>query len=253
MENKIAPSILAADFARLGEQVRAVEEAGADLIHVDVMDGHFVPNLSMGPAVVEALRSVTALPLDVHLMITDPERFIDRFVEAGASHITFHLEANGDHRRMAESLRERGIGAGICVSPPTPIDGIFPLIHLFDMALIMTVHPGFGGQSFLAENLGKARAIRAREMGWARERGEKAPSDGERHGDGERRAGGARRRIDVEVDGGIDANTVGAARDAGCNVFVAGSSIFRSPDPGEALRKIRRALDGTNRAGAGDA
>lgn len=241
MQLKIAPSILAADFARLGEQVRAVEEAGADLIHVDVMDGHFVPNLSMGPAVVAALRSVTDLPLDVHLMITDPERYIDSFVAAGASHITFHLEANGDHRRMAESLRERGIGAGMCVSPPTPIDGILPLIDILDMVLIMTVHPGFGGQSFLGENLEKARAIRR----WEGDPEGKRGRPGESAREAGRSDAGTGRPIDVEVDGGIDATTVGAARDAGCNVFVAGNSIFRSPDPGEALREIRRALGGT--------
>jgi len=214
MQVKIAPSILAADFARLGEEVRTVEAAGADLIHVDVMDGHFVPNLSMGPVVVEALRRVTRLPLDVHLMIEDPAKYMGAFIEAGAHHITFHVETVEEPAALAADLHARGLGAGLSLNPETPVDRVLDLIPHFDMILVMTVHPGFGGQSFLGENLEKARRIRERES----------------------RSG---LRLDVEVDGGIDTRTVSLARSAGCNVFVAGNSIFRSSDPKEALRALR--------------
>jgi ribulose-phosphate 3-epimerase len=215
MRLKLAPSILSADFARLGDQVRAVEEAGADQIHVDVMDGHFVPNLSMGPVVVKALRKVTRLPLDVHLMITDPERYIEAFSEAGASHISVHVESNGDHERMFSWLERRGVGRGLALNPDTPVERLFPWLSRLDLALVMTVHPGFGGQSFLAENLDKVRAIRE-------------------HPDG--------RRLDIEVDGGIDEETLDASREAGASVFVAGSSIFSTPDPARAVRELRRRL-----------
>jgi ribulose-phosphate 3-epimerase len=213
MRIKIAPSILSADFSRLGEEVRAVEEAGADQIHVDVMDGHFVPNLSMGPVVVEALRRVTRLPLDVHLMITDPEKYTPAFLKAGASHITFHVEAHPDPPRLAAFIRERGVGAGISLNPGTPAASVLPLVEHFDLILVMTVHPGFGGQSFLGENLEKVRAVRA--------------------------VAGA---VDIQVDGGIDRNTAVLAREAGANVFVAGNAIFGAPDPRVALAAIRRSL-----------
>ncbi len=221
MQLKIAPSILAADFARLGEQVRSVEAAGADMIHVDVMDGHFVPNLSMGPIVVAALRRVTRLPLDVHLMITDPGRYVDPFVGAGAHHVTFHIEVSADHRALARGLRARGIGAGLCLNPETPVDRILDLVPEFDMILVMTVHPGFGGQPFLGENLEKVARIR------------------------ERAAAGPRRDrpLDVQVDGGVDDLSAIRCRRAGCNVFVAGNSIFGAPDPGEAVRRLRRSLE----------
>ena len=228
MQLKIAPSILAADFARLGDEVRAVEAAGADMIHIDVMDGHFVPNLSMGPAVVQALRRVTRLTLDVHLMITDPGKYLDAFVAAGAHHITFHIEANGDPVEMARHLHGRGIGAGLTLNPATPVERIIDLLEHFEMFLIMTVHPGFGGQSFLGDNLQKARKIRERE---GLERRSRAP-------------------LDVEVDGGIDARTALLARRAGCNVFVAGNSIFGKPDPQGALRTLRESLEKDAAVGA---
>ena len=216
----MAPSILSADFARLGEQVRAVEDAGADQIHVDVMDGHFVPNLSMGPLVVRALRRVTALPLDVHLMISRPERFLEPFVDAGASHVSFHIEAEGDPRAMIAWLRDRGIGSGIALNPETPVEAVLDLVPLVDLVLVMTVHPGFGGQSFLPENLDKVRRLRAEEA----------------------LLRGGDRPLDIEVDGGVDERTITACRDAGANVFVAGSSIFGRPDIAAAVHSLRRGV-----------
>jgi len=223
MRHRIAPSILSADFARLGDQVRAVVEAGADQIHVDVMDGHFVPNLSMGPIVVEALRRVTECPLDVHLMISEPERYARSFVEAGAHHITFHIEIDMDHRRLCEWLRERGIGCGIAVNPETPVEKVSDLLEHIDLLLVMTVHPGFGGQSFLAENLEKVR--------WARRRIEAL------------REGGRSRVPELQVDGGVDLDTIALCRDAGANNYVAGSAIFRAEDPGAAVRALRRSIE----------
>lgn len=225
MRLKIAPSILSADFARLGEEVRAVEEAGADMIHVDVMDGHFVPNLSMGPMVVAALRRATRLPLDVHLMIEEPARYAGAFIDAGASHITFHAEVVRDARAFARDLRARGVGAGISINPETPVDSVLDLVSELDMVLVMTVHPGFGGQSFLGENLEKARRIRERER------------------DDAKRGPGRERPLDVEVDGGVDAKTAPSCWEAGCNVLVAGNAIFGKPDPREALRRIRRSVE----------
>ncbi|MBI4602873.1 MAG: ribulose-phosphate 3-epimerase [Planctomycetes bacterium] len=224
MRLKVAPSILSAAFERLGEEVRAMEEAGADQIHVDVMDGHFVPNISMGPVVVEALRRATRLPLDVHLMITDPERYLEPFVAAGAHHITFHIEACGDPAGLARRLRERGIGAGLALNPATPAGAALDLLPHFDLLLVMTVNPGFGGQPFLGDNLGKVRAIRERERGL---------------GPSRRPAAGP---LDIEVDGGIDARTARLCREAGANVFVAGNAIFRAPDPRAALRELRRSV-----------
>lgn len=223
MRLKIAPSILSADFARLADQVREVEKAGADQIHVDVMDGHFVPNLSMGPLVVEALRRVTTLPLDVHLMITDPGRYLDAFLDAGADHVSVHLESEGNLKEMAARLRKREVGAGLVLNPDTPADRALEWLPVFDMVLIMTVHPGFGGQSFLRENLEKIRLLRAAEQTL-------------------RKQGKIEKELDVEVDGGIDLASAREACRAGANVFVAGSSIFRQSSPAEAVRALRQAV-----------
>ena len=224
MSLKIAPSILAADFSRLADQVRAVEAGGADQIHVDIMDGHFVPNLSMGPLVVAALNRCTRLPLDVHLMITDPGRYLDAFIEAGAAHISFHIEVAPDPGELVKRLRERGVGVGVAVNPETPVDPVLEVADQIDMVVVMTVHPGFGGQSFLGENLEKVRALRA----WEKARGPL----------------GSGRELDIEVDGGIDITTGPLAAEAGANVHVAGSSVFGAPDPGRAVRELRRALSG---------
>ena len=223
MKLKIAPSILSADFSRLGEEVRAAEEAGADQIHVDVMDGHFVPNLSMGPIVVEALRRVTSLPLDVHLMITDPEKYVPSFLKAGASHITFHVEVHRDPPGLASMIREHGATAGLALNPETSVSSVLPFVDQFELILVMTVHPGFGGQSFLGDNLEKIGPIRE----------------------------SARKGVDVQVDGGVDGRTAVLAQQAGANVFVAGNAIFGAPDPRRALRDLRAALESGSTAETG--
>ena len=215
MTPRIAPSILSADFSRLGEQVRVVEEAGAGQVHIDVMDGHFVPNLTMGPVVVEALRSATRLPLDVHLMITDPEDYLESFIKAGADHISFHVEAKGDKGAMLDLLEERGVGKGLAVNPSTPAEEILEFLPRLDMVVVMTVNPGFGGQAFLGDNLDKVRRIRQEEEKLSLEK-----------------------KLNIEVDGGVDRGTIGACLEAGADIFVAGSAIFGAADPGAATREL---------------
>ena len=215
MTPRIAPSILSADFSRLGEQVRVVEEAGAGQVHIDVMDGHFVPNLTMGPVVVEALRSTTTLPLDVHLMITDPEDYLEAFIKAGADHISFHIEAEGDKGAMLDLLEERGVGKGLAVNPATPAEEILEFLPRLDMVVVMTVNPGFGGQDFLGDNLDKVRRIRQEEEKLSLEK-----------------------KLNIEVDGGVDRGTIGACLEAGADIFVAGSAIFGAADPGAATREL---------------
>lgn len=202
---KIAPSILSADFAALGEAVRAAEAAGADMIHVDVMDGHFVPNLTIGPPVVAALRRVTSLPLDVHLMIETPERYLEAFVRAGADYLTVHPEASVHLHRTLHTIRALGVRAGVALNPSTPELALRYVTSLLDMVLVMTVNPGFGGQSFLHEVLPKISAVRALldESG--------------------------RRDALVAVDGGIDGQTAPLVVAAGADTLVAGSAIFASP------------------------
>ncbi len=220
---KIAPSILSADFGALADAVRVVEDAGADEIHVDVMDGHFVPNLSMGPVAVRALDRVTALPLDVHLMITDPDRYVKPFVDAGADHITFHVETDTDHQALLDWLCERNIGRGIALSPDTPVERVLDYLGVVDRVLVMTVYPGFGGQSFLGDNLDKVRRIRSAEQAI-------------------RAAGRPEFSIDIQVDGGVDEETIVACHEAGADNFVAGSTVFGSPDPAAAVRALKRAI-----------
>ena len=215
MTPRIAPSILSADFSRLGEQVRVVEEAGAGQVHIDVMDGHFVPNLTMGPVVVEALRSATTLPLDVHLMITDPEDYLESFIKAGANHISFHIEAEGDKGAMLDLLEEQGVGKGIAVNPATSVEDILEFLPRLDMVVVMTVNPGFGGQAFLGDNLDKVRRLRQEEEKLSREK-----------------------KLNIEVDGGVDRGTIGACLEAGADIFVAGSAIFGAADPAAATREL---------------
>ncbi len=204
MPVRIAPSILASDFARLGEEVRAVEAAGADLVHVDVMDGRFVPNITVGPPVVSALRQVTKLPLDVHLMIVEPERYIDEFARAGADSLTVHLEASAHLHRLVQQIRHAGKKAAVALNPHSPLDGLEVVLPDLAMVLIMSVNPGFGGQQFIEAVVPKIRALRA---------------------EIERR----RLAVDIEVDGGIDAETAPVVVAAGASVLVAGSAVFHAP------------------------
>ena len=214
LEHKIAPSILSADFARLGEEIRRVEEAGADLIHFDVMDGHFVPNLSIGVPVLKSLRKISRLPLDAHLMISEPARYVRTFVEAGANSISVHAEVCDDLPGIAARIREFGARASVAINPETPVERVLAAAEHLDMILVMSVHPGFGGQGFIPESLDKLRKIR-REL--------------DRRG----------LDVDLEVDGGIKIENVAAVAAAGANVFVSGSGIFGHGDYAEIIARMR--------------
>ena len=209
----IAPSILAADFAHLADEARAVEGA-ADWLHVDVMDNHFVPNLTLGLPVVQSLRKATEIPFDVHLMITDPQRWAPSYAEAGAYNVTFHAEACEDPVALARTLRAAGSKAGLAIDRDTPIEPYLELLPHVDTLLIMTIKAGFGGQSFLPELLDKVRAVR-------------------------RRVDVAGLEVRVEVDGGISADTIEQAAEAGADAFVAGTAVYGAADPAEAVRKLR--------------
>jgi ribulose-phosphate 3-epimerase len=211
---KISPSILSADFTRLGEEIGAVERAGADYIHVDVMDGHFVPNITIGPLIVAAARRATRLPLDVHLMITDPDLFLDDFVAAGADIITVHAEALYHMHRSIQLIKEAGRRAGVSLNPATPADVLEYILDDLDMVMIMTVNPGFGGQAFIPEVIPKIRKVR--------EMIDKRGLDTE-----------------IEVDGGIGPDTIAGVASAGADVFVAGSAIFGSENYAETIRLMR--------------
>jgi len=205
MPCKLAPSILAADFARLGEQVHAVQQAGADRLHIDVMDGHFVPNLSMGPAIVESLRAVTTLPLEVHLMVREPLHFLEPFARAGADTLQIHVELGLDLLAAIDQIHALGKKAGLVINPPTPVQLSDEVVAAVDILLIMTVNPGFGGQAFMPECLDKIRQVRQLVQ-------RVKPS------------------VEIEVDGGIDAVTGAQCVQAGADVLVAGTSLFRAAD-----------------------
>ena len=208
---KVAPSLLAANFATLAQEVKRMEEAGADLFHVDVMDGHFVPNLTIGPMIVQAIRESTSLPLDVHLMIKEPEKFVERFAKAGSNGLTIHVEASGKQTpSLLRKIRSMGLKAGLALSPDTPLAKAVPFLSQVDLVLLMTVHPGFGGQSFIPSVLPKISQLRELFKG------------------------------DIEVDGGINAQTAKEAVSKGANVLVAGTYLFRAPDPKEAIQNLRR-------------
>lgn len=215
---RLCPSILSADFTRLGEEIARVESAGADFLHVDVMDGQFVPNITFGPMLVDAFRRLTKLPLDVHLMIVDPLRFLDDFARAGADHLTLHVEALADPKTAATAIRARGLRAGLSIKPATPVERLIEFLPFIDLALLMTVEPGAGGQAFLPES--PARIARLREA----------------------IATGGHDCL-LQVDGGISAETAPVAARAGADTFVAGHSIFRAPDPDAAMRGIRQSLE----------
>lgn len=211
---KVAPSILAADFSKLGEDIREIEDGGADYVHIDVMDGHFVPNITMGPQVVEAIRPLTELPLDVHLMIEEPDRYVPDFARAGADIISVHAEACPHLHRSLHLIKEQGVKTGVVLNPATPIEMIQHVLDDVDLVLLMTVNPGFGGQSFIEGVLPKIRML----------------------SDQIRKKG---LHVEVEVDGGINSRTAKMCREAGCDVFVAGSAIFKASDRKLAIEAIR--------------
>ena len=217
MKKQIAPSILSADFSRLGEEIKAVEKAGADLIHVDVMDGHYVPNITIGPGVVSSLRKTTSLPFDVHLMIEDPDRYIDAFVDAGSNIITVHAEAVTHLHRTVQYIKAKGVRAGVSLNPSTPLSCVEEILPDIDLLLIMTVNPGFGGQKFISSMLPKIRT--ARELAQARGL-----------------------EMAIEVDGGVTAENIGTLANAGADIFVAGAAVFGSPSYSETIRKMKAIL-----------
>ncbi|WP_102271503.1 ribulose-phosphate 3-epimerase [Cytobacillus massiliigabonensis] len=211
---KIAPSILSADFSKLGEEIKDVERGGADYIHVDVMDGHFVPNITIGPLIVEAIRPVTKLPLDVHLMIENPDQYIESFAKAGADYITVHVEACRHLHRTIHFIKSLGVKAGVVLNPATPVQMIEDIIEDVDMVLLMTVNPGFGGQKFIPSVLQKIAAVKK----MADDRGLK---------------------IEIEVDGGVNEETAKLCVEAGANVLVAGSAVYNQKDRAKAIAAIR--------------
>ncbi|WP_026559393.1 ribulose-phosphate 3-epimerase [Bacillus sp. J37] len=214
---KIAPSILSANFAKLGEEVKDVENGGADYIHVDVMDGHFVPNITIGPLIVEAIRPVTKLPLDVHLMIEKPDQYIGEFAKAGADIITVHVEACRHLHRTLQLIKSEGVKSGVVLNPHTPIESIVHVLEDVDMVLFMTVNPGFGGQTFIPQVLPKIKQL-------ANIVKEKNLS------------------IDIEVDGGVNEETAKLCVEAGANVLVAGSFIYNNPDRHQAIQTLKQAV-----------
>ncbi|MFP3322139.1 ribulose-phosphate 3-epimerase [Planococcus sp. SIMBA_160] len=216
---KIAPSILAADFAKLGQEVQEVEKAGADWIHIDVMDGHFVPNITMGPIVVDALRPLTELPLDVHLMIENADRYIEDFAKAGADYITVHVEACPHLHRTIQLIRSFGVKPGVVLNPHTPIETIQHVLEDIDLVLFMTVNPGFGGQKFIHSVVPKVEAL-------SQLINDKGLS------------------VEIQIDGGINEETIVPCAKAGANVFVAGSAIFGKQDRAQALQAIKKAGQG---------
>jgi ribulose-phosphate 3-epimerase len=211
---QIAPSVLAADFSRLGEQVTTVAAAGADLIHIDVMDGHFVPNITMGPLVVAAIKRVTPVPLDVHLMITNPDAYLEAFAQAGAGTISVHVEATVHLHRTLSRIRQLGLRAGVAINPATPLSAIGEVFDLLDQVIVMSVNPGFGGQSFIPRSLDRIADLRA-QLG--------------------------SRPVDIEVDGGVDRSNAATLVRAGANILVAGASVFGTPDPAAATVGLRQA------------
>jgi ribulose-phosphate 3-epimerase len=215
---KIAPSILSADFSRLADEVRAVEKAGADVIHVDVMDGHFVPNITIGPLVVQGLKKLTSLPLDAHLMIENPERYIEAFAHAGSDWITIHAEVCPQLKRMIKKIRQLNVRPGIVLKPATPLKTLYPVLGNLDLVLIMSVNPGFGGQSFIPSTLKKIERLRK-------------IVDQNRY------------PLEIEVDGGVKVENIREVSLAGGDIFVVGTGIFKTENYEETIRKLRREIE----------
>ncbi len=214
---KISPSILSADFSRLGEEIKTVEQAGADYIHIDVMDGHFVPNITIGPFIVKAVKKVTRLPLDVHLMISDPDRYADAFIDAGSDILTVHAEAAVHLNRTVTHIKERGIKAGVSLNPATPLSSLDHILEFTDMVLLMSVNPGFGGQNFIRNTLQKIEALRAS-------------------------INNNNYNIELNVDGGINIKNIEKIAAAGANVFVSGSGIFGTPDYKQTISQMKELI-----------
>lgn len=218
MSKKIAPSILSADFAKLGAEIEMIERAGDNWVHVDVMDGHFVPNITIGPFVVSAIRPHTKLPLDVHLMIEEPSRYVEDFAKAGADYITVHAETDPHLHRLIQQIKATGAKAGVSLNPSTPLSAIEEVLPSLDMVLIMSVNPGFGGQSFIDTSLDKIKRLK------------KMIDD---------------RNLDVliEVDGGVKLDNIKVIAEAGVDVFVAGSAVFKAPSPEAMIQKMQAEID----------
>ena len=212
---KIAPSILSADFSKLGEEISDVEKGGAELIHVDVMDGHFVPNITIGPLIVESIRPITKLPLDVHLMIENPDQYIESFAKAGADYITVHVEACRHLHRTIQLIKSFGVKAGVVLNPATPVQLIEPIIEELDIVLLMSVNPGFGGQKFIPSVLNKIKQVRD----LAKQKGV---------------------QLEIEVDGGVNEQTARLCVEAGATILVAGSAVYNQEDRGKAISIIKR-------------
>lgn len=213
---RLAPSILTADFANLSSEVNSVQTEGIDLLHLDVMDGHFVPNMTFGPPIIKAIRQITSCELDVHLMISEPDKWIDAFAEAGANYLSVHAEVTPHLHRTIQAIHSKGVKAGVALNPATPLEAIRYVLPDVDFILIMTVNPGFGGQSFIPQMLEKIKTLKAliKETG---------------------------REIPIEVDGGINLETISKVREAGASWFVVGSAIFNQNDRSEAIRRLQKA------------
>ena len=216
---KISPSILSADFSRLGEELKRVEDAGADWIHIDVMDGHFVPNITVGPFILEAVRRVTSLPLDVHLMIERPEQYIPEFADAGADIITVHVEACTHLHRTIQAIKEKGKKAGVSLNPATPLVLVEDILNNIDLLVIMSVNPGFGGQKFIISVLDKIK--RARQM-----------------------IDNIGAKVNIEIDGGVKLDNIGEVSSAGADIFVSGSGVFGTKDYKRTIEEMKRIING---------